>query len=85
MTRKATTPDQTVLDDMPLQVGDPIVWTRPDGTTVYATISELRRGEVLMHCHCGGRPRWTRHQKLPLYPSMSRRAWTLAELLETTC
>lgn len=83
MTRKAhPAAGQTVLDDMPLHLGDPIVWHRIDGTTVYATVSELRPTEVLMRCRCGTRE-WTRHQTLPLYKSMVRQPWTTAELLET--
>jgi len=84
MTRKPPPATQTVLDDMPLRVDDCIVWDRLDGTTAYCRITRIHRREVVMRCHCGGIS-WTRHQKLPLFPSMVRRPWTLAELLETTC
>lgn len=84
MTRKPATSEQAVLDDMPLRVGDPIVWTRLDGTTAYCRITRITCCEVVMRCHHGGQ-RWTRHQKLPLFRSQLRRPFTTAELLETQC
>lgn len=74
-------------DDLPAgenepHKGDTYVWTTTDGARVYVRITGIRAGVAWLRCHHAGRS-WTRRHILPLLPSMEKRPWTTAELLET--
>lgn len=79
----ADTPDLHAGEDT-LHVHDRFVWTQPDGAAVFMRVTRINRsdGVAWLRCSRGGRS-WTRRHQLPLFPSMARREWTVAELLET--
>lgn len=69
----------TVTDPRP---GDRLVWTTTDGATVFVVVKRVtRHGVIFLRCHHGGRV-WTRRHDGPLFPSMRRRQWTTADLLD---
>lgn len=78
----APPPPVTVPDD--LTTDEHIVWTQPDGAVVYCRVTRIwhDRTVVYLRCSYAGRS-WTRRHEGPLFPSMVRRPWTTAELLET--
>jgi hypothetical protein len=62
--------------------GETYVWTMTDGALVYLRVTRVYDGVAWLRCHHAGRS-WTRRHQLPLFPSMEKREWTTAELLET--
>lgn len=62
--------------------GDRLVWTQPDGALVFVEVRRVTaHGDVFLRCHHGDRS-WTRHHRGPLFPSMVRRDWAAADLLD---
>ena len=66
-----------------LRAGDQLIWTMPDGAVIYIRVSSVDRRRNITHlrCHHGDRA-WTRHHAGPLFPSMRRGSWCVADLLD---
>jgi hypothetical protein len=73
----------SVIPTDELRPMDRLVWTQVDGAVVYVTITRINftQGIAYLRCHYGSKA-WTRRHDLPLFPSMQRKQWTTADLLD---
>lgn len=61
--------------------GDRYAWTQPDGAVVLVEVKRVAHGIAYLRCHHAARA-WTRRHDLPLFASMVRQDWTVADLLD---